>query len=155
MKTTVKITSDHAGYDAKINLAKRLENEGYNVELFGSKTNNNSDSYADAAIELVNEIHKDGNPDENKNVKYVAFCGSGIGIEMTLNKFKGIRAARVTNENESHLAKLHNNANVLCMGGRLLEGNEVEKIFHSWENTEFEGGRHLERIKKLSSIGEN
>lgn len=74
MKTTVKITSDHAGYDAKINLAKRLENEGYNVELFGSKTNNNSDSYADAAIELVNEIHKDGNPDENKNVKYVAFC---------------------------------------------------------------------------------
>ncbi|BAP39466.1 RpiB/LacA/LacB family sugar-phosphate isomerase [Metamycoplasma canadense] len=148
----VKITSDHAGHKAKIELGNRLKNEGYEVEYFGSKNENESISYADVGNEFAKEVKKDPN---SKNTKYVAFCGSGIGISIALNRFKNIRCARVSNEEEAKLSKLHNDANILCMGGRLLESNEVEKMFHTWETTEFEGGRHLSRINRLDEIGKD
>ncbi|TPR54274.1 RpiB/LacA/LacB family sugar-phosphate isomerase [Metamycoplasma neophronis] len=148
----VKITSDHAGHLAKEELAKRLEKEGYDVELFGSTSADKSVSYAEVGIEFAKEILKDK---DDENTKYVAFCGSGLGISMALNRFKHVRGARVTSEEDAHLAKLHNDANVLCMGGRMLESDQVENIFHEWENTQFEGNRHIPRINKLDEVGED
>ncbi|AZZ65668.1 RpiB/LacA/LacB family sugar-phosphate isomerase [Metamycoplasma phocicerebrale] len=147
----IKITSDHGGHDAKVELAKRLTNEGYKVQLYGSKDANTSISYADVAIDFAKELKKD--PESNKT-KYVAFCGSGIGISIALNRFKDIRCARVTNEEEAKLAKSHNNANILCMGGRLLDNDTIENIFHAWEKEAFEGGRHVVRINKLKETGQ-
>ncbi|WP_205852851.1 RpiB/LacA/LacB family sugar-phosphate isomerase [Mycoplasma phocoeninasale] len=147
----VKITSDHAGYLAKEDLAKRLEAEGYTVELRGATSAEVPVSYSDMGIDFAKEIVKDNDP----NIKYVAFCGSGVGISIALNRFKKIRCARVTNVEEAKLAKLHNNANVLCMGGRLLESNNVEAMFHEWEKTEFEGNRHIPRVNKLDEVGED
>ncbi|WP_330463411.1 RpiB/LacA/LacB family sugar-phosphate isomerase [Metamycoplasma gateae] len=151
-KTKVKITSDHAGHEGKIELAKRLQEEGYEVELFGSKNSVESISYAEVGAEFAKEVKKDLN---NDNTKFVAFCGSGIGISMALNRFKNIRCARVTNEEEARLSKAHNNSNILCMGGRLLDPSQVQNMFHTWENTEFEGGRHIARINRLDEIGQD
>ncbi|PZW01494.1 RpiB/LacA/LacB family sugar-phosphate isomerase [Metamycoplasma auris] len=148
----IKITSDHAGHEAKMELARRLETEGYEVETFGSKDATTSVSYADVGIEFAKEAKKHIN---EKDTKFVAFCGSGIGISIALNRFKHIRCARVSSEEEAKLAKLHNDANILCMGGRLLEPNKIEKIFHTWEQTEFEGGRHIPRINKLDEVGQD
>ncbi|PYF42627.1 RpiB/LacA/LacB family sugar-phosphate isomerase [Metamycoplasma alkalescens] len=148
----VKITSDHAGHDAKVELAKRLESEGYEVELFGSKDAKQSISYADVGIEFAKEAKKHI---DDKNTKFVAFCGSGIGISMALNRYKNIRCAHVSSEEEARLSKAHNDANILCMGGRMLDAQKVEDMFHIWEKTEFEGGRHLERIKKLDEVGQD
>ncbi|PWC08780.1 RpiB/LacA/LacB family sugar-phosphate isomerase [Mycoplasmopsis arginini] len=151
-KNIVKITSDHAGHNAKMELADRLENQGYQVELFGSKSESEPISYAEVGAEFAKEVKKDLNRDDTK---FVAFCGSGIGISMALNRFKNIRCARVTNEEEARLSKAHNNSNILCMGGRLLSANEVENMFHTWENTEFEGGRHIARINRLDELGQD
>ncbi|WP_369085885.1 RpiB/LacA/LacB family sugar-phosphate isomerase [Metamycoplasma spumans] len=148
----VKITSDHAGHLAKEELAKRLEKEGYEVELFGSTSPDKSVSYAEVGIEFAKELVQDK---DSENTKYVAFCGSGIGISIALNRFKHVRCARVTNEEEAHLAKLHNDANVLCIGGRLVPADQVQRMFHEWEKTQFEGNRHIPRIAKLDEVGEN
>ncbi|WP_211333779.1 RpiB/LacA/LacB family sugar-phosphate isomerase [[Mycoplasma] falconis] len=147
----VKITSDHAGHQAKVELANRLEKEGYEVELFGSKSADISTSYADAGIEFAEELLKDKEKDNNL---YVAFCGSGIGISIALNRFQHVRCARINNEEEARLAKLHNNANILCMGGRLNNSDEIENMFHTWEKTEYEGGRHQARIDRLDEVGQ-
>ncbi|ENY68567.1 Ribose-5-phosphate isomerase [Metamycoplasma auris 15026] len=148
----IKITSDHAGHEAKMELARRLQKEGYEVETFGSMDPNTSISYADVGIEFAKEAKKHIN---EKDTKFVAFCGSGIGISIALNRFKNIRCARVSSKEEARLAKLHNDANILCMGGRLLEADAVEEMFHTWEHTEFEGGRHLARINKLDEVGQD
>ncbi|MCV3733716.1 RpiB/LacA/LacB family sugar-phosphate isomerase [Mycoplasma enhydrae] len=147
----VKITSDHGGHEAKIKLAKHLKDNGYQVELFGSNDSSTSISYADVGIEFANEVKKSP---EASNIKYVAFCGSGIGISIALNRFKYIRCARVSNEEEARLAKAHNNANILCMSGRLLDDKSVQNMFHAWEKVVFEEGRHIPRIEKLKEVGE-
>ncbi|MGX9358003.1 RpiB/LacA/LacB family sugar-phosphate isomerase [Mycoplasma sp. 773] len=152
MDKIVKITSDHAGHEAKIQLASELKKEGYKVELFGSTSSLLPVSYTDVGIEFAKETKRDLN---KENTKLIAFCGSGIGISMALNRFKDIRCARVTNEEEARLSKAHNNSNILCMGGRLLKDNEILNMFHAWENAEFEGGRHLIRISKLGELGQD
>lgn len=88
------------------------------------------------------------------NVTIVVNDRSGIGISIALNRFKKIRCARVTNDEEARLAKLHNNANILCFGGRLVTTEDALKMFHIWENTTFEGGRHIKRIETLETVGE-
>ena len=147
---TVYITSDHAGYDRKIEIAKELEKEGYKVILEGAKNGTDSVSYSEIGIDFAKKFLKD----KNENNLYVALCGSGIGISIALNRFKKIRCARVTNDEEAKLAKLHNNANILCFGGRLVTTEDALRMFHIWENTTFEGGRHIKRIETLETVGE-
>lgn len=150
-KKIVYIASDHGGYDTKIGLAKLLEKDGYEIKLYGAQDKTNSVSYSEIGIEFAKLLTK--NKDSEKNY-YVALCGSGIGISIALNRFKNIRCARVTNEEEAKLAKMHNNANILCFGGRFINPEQAYKMFNVWENTTFEGGRHVARIAKLEEIGE-
>ncbi|AZG68612.1 RpiB/LacA/LacB family sugar-phosphate isomerase [Mycoplasma struthionis] len=151
-KTKVKIVSDHAGHEAKVELAKRLTNEGYDVELYGSTSPDVSVSYSEVGIDFAKELLKDN---DSETAKYVAFCGSGIGISIALNRFKHVRCARVTSVKEAELAKLHNDANILCMGGRLNSSDDIEAMFHKWETTKFEGNRHIPRINKLDEVGQD
>lgn len=116
----------------------------------GAKNGTDSVSYSEIGIDFAKKFLKD----KNENNLYVALCGSGIGISIALNRFKKIRCARVTNDEEARLAKLHNNANILCFGGRLVTTEDALKMFHIWENTTFEGGRHIKRIETLETVGE-
>ena len=152
MKKTVYLTSDHAGYDTKIEIAKILENEGYKVVIEGATNAETKTSYAEIGIQFAKQYIAD--KEKNKHL-YVALCGSGIGISIALNRFKTIICARVTSEEEARLAKLHNNANILCFGGRLINAKDAVRMLHMWETTEYEGGRHNARIETLDSVGEN
>lgn len=133
-------------------MAQILTNEGYEVEILGAQSDEIPYSYAEAGIEFANIYLNDK---EHDDIKYIALCGSGIGISIALNRYKHIRAARVTNVNDAKLAKLHNNANILVMGGRITTTENAIEMFHEWEKTEFEGGRHIPRINKIDEIGED
>ncbi|AWX69461.1 RpiB/LacA/LacB family sugar-phosphate isomerase [[Mycoplasma] anseris] len=147
----VRIASDHAGCKMKEELAEELKKEGYEIELFGAQSDDNPISYADVGIEFAKAYIND---EDKANTKYVAICGSGIGISIALNRFKKIRCARVDTPEEARLAKLHNDANILCFGGRLITKELALEMFHEWNNTNFEGNRHIPRILKLDEVGE-
>ena len=82
----------------------------------------------------------------------VVMCGTGIGISISANKVKGIRAAVVTNEYMAKLTKNHNNANIIALGGRVITPEEAEKIVEAWYTAEYEGGRHQRRLDMISRI---
>jgi len=79
----------------------------------------------------------------------ILICGSGIGVSIAANRFKKVRAAVCYNQLSASLARKHNNANVLCIGARLIRFNEAKKIINTFISTKFEGGRHIKRVKKL------
>ncbi|MGN1210374.1 MAG: ribose 5-phosphate isomerase B [Candidatus Cryptobacteroides sp.] len=139
---TIGICSDHAGYDYKNRLTEILENKGYEVRDFGTHSTESMD-YPDVAHPLAEAVEK-GDVDLG-----IAFCGTGNGMAITLNKHKGIRAGLAWNEEIGRLVKQHNNANVLVMPARFIPFEEAVKITSVWLDTAFEGGRHQRRIDKI------
>ena len=99
--------------------------------------------YPDFAHKLCKEVLKD------KNSKGILICGTGLGMSMAANKFDGIRAALCHNEYSASMAREHNDANVLCMGARVVGFGVAESIVEAWLNSSFEGGRHQQRVNKL------
>lgn len=89
-----------------------------------------------------------------ENAKGLLVCGSGIGVSMVANRYKGVRAALCRTVEEAKLSRQHNNSNVLCLGERITEQNLAEEIFEAWLTTEFEGGRHQNRIDLFDQLGE-
>ena len=85
----------------------------------------------------------------NKKLIGVLVCGSGIGMEMTANRYKNVRAALCYNQKSAKLSRLHNNANIITLGSRLTKKNVALKCINTFLNTKFEGGRHTRRIKKI------
>jgi ribose 5-phosphate isomerase B len=79
----------------------------------------------------------------------ILICGTGIGMSIAANKIKGIRAALCTDAYHAKMARAHNNANILCFGARSIGSGVIESIVDTWDKTEFEGGRHLKRVKKI------
>lgn len=138
----IGICADHAGYELKTYVAEWLKEKGYDVKDFGTHSEERCD-YPDFAHPLARAI-------EAKECELgVAVCGSGNGINMTLNKHQGIRAALCWTEEIAELARQHNNANVLVMPGRFISQEEANKILTIFFSTEFEGGRHQQRIDKI------
>ena len=86
---------------------------------------------------------------KKKSLTGILICGSGIGVSIAANRFKGIRAAICNDKKSAFLARKHNNANILCMGARLINLKNAEKVVNIFIGTSFERGRHLKRIKKL------
>ena len=86
--------------------------------------------------------------------KGIVICGSGIGISIAANKIKGIRAALCTSTKHAQMSKKHNNANILALGARMTDYDLIEDITDVWLNTEFEGGRHLDRINMIEECNE-
>ena len=138
----ITIASDHAGYDLKNYLVKEIINMGFKVIDLGTNSNDSVD-YPDFAKMAVKNIL------EKKSDVAVLICGSGIGMSMTANRFKGIRAALCRDVNDAKLARQHNNANILTLPGRQIDVDEAKNCFKIFINTSFEGGRHTKRVEKI------
>jgi len=141
----IGLGSDHAGFDLKEFLKEQLKKEGYDVVDYGTKVKKSVD-YPDFAEKLVRGIQ------DKEIVMGILICGTGIGMSIIANKFRGIRAARCCTIQDAFLARQHNNANVLTLGGRLL-GNELAlEITKTFLETPFLKGRHLRRVNKINKI---
>lgn len=138
----ILIGNDHAGYSLKLSIIKNLDDK---YEFFdkGSYSNESVD-YPDYASIIAKEIQSE------KGDLGILICGTGNGVCMTANKFKGIRAVICWNEEIAKLAKQHNNANIICMPSRFIKVEEAIKIIESFILEKFEGGRHERRIKKIN-----
>ena len=137
------LASDHAGYDLKEELKSYLANKNFKIKDLGS-FNKDSVDYPDYGKLLGDFIIK------NKNCLGIAICGSGIGISIALNRISGIRAALCYNTEIAKLAKNHNDANVLVLGGRFITLENAIKLVEIFNNEHFEGGRHKRRVDKLN-----
>ena len=142
MSKNITIACDHAGYDLKNALKKEILNLNFKVIDCGTNSTESVD-YPDFAKLAVNNILK------NKSDIAVLICGSGIGMSMTANRFKGIRAALCKNIEDVKLARQHNDANILVLPGRQIDVDEAKNCFKIFINTSFDGGRHQERVKKI------
>ena len=138
----ILIGNDHAGYSLKLSIIKNLEDK---YEFFdrGSYSNESVD-YPDYASIIAKEIQSE------KGDLGILICGTGNGVCMAANKFKGIRAVICWNEEIAKLAKQHNNANIICIPSRFIKVEEAMKIIESFILEKFEGGRHERRIKKIN-----
>lgn len=136
------IGSDHAGFDYKERLKKYLGNQ-FELRDFGTHSKDSAD-YPDFAHPVSIAVEKN---DFNLGI---LVCGSANGVAITANKHKGIRAAICWNEELASLARKHNNANILCIPARFIDFELAEKIVHQFVTTDFEGGRHSARVKKIS-----
>ena len=140
----IAIGSDHAGYALKCEMIKHLEEKG--VEFIDCGCNGESVDYPDIAEKTCEKVTS-GEAD-----KAILICGTGVGISISANKIKGIRAALCGDWYSAKYTRLHNDANVLCLGGRVVGpglGCELADIFVS---TEYEGGRHQRRLDMISKI---
>lgn len=136
------MANDHAGYQLKLFIKDYLVKKGYQVEDLGTHSEESCD-YADFAHPLA--VNVENTPDTIG----ITICGSGNGISMTANKHQQIRCALCWTPEISRLARSHNNANVLSMPARFISKETAVEILEAFLNTEFEGGRHLNRINKM------
>lgn len=140
---------DHAAFEEKERLKGFLIELGHQVEDMGPHSGDRV-NYPDYASKVAKEVAYK-NIDE---VRGILLCGSGIGVSMVANRFAGVRAALCRNPEEAKLSRGHNNANVLCMGARLIDYPVIEEMAKAWLETPFDGGRHQERIDLFSDLGE-
>jgi ribose 5-phosphate isomerase B len=139
------IGADHRGVGATRQVADRLRSQGHTVTILGNLSGETCD-YPDAAW-LVGTAVAKGEADRG-----ILLCGSGIGMSIAANKIKGVRAALVHDELTAEMSRSHNDANVLCMSADLLGQRLIEKIVDIWLGTNFQGGRHERRVKKIHCI---
>jgi ribose 5-phosphate isomerase B len=138
----IGIGCDHAGFSLKMFLKGELLKLGIDVVDFGTDSDDSTD-YPDYAHPLADAIETD------ECEIGIAICGSGNGINMTVNKHQGIRSAVCWNTEIAYLARLHNNANICALPGKFLKQKEAMKIVNAFFTTDFEGGRHKRRIEKI------
>lgn len=143
-KPTVAIASDHAGYALKAALKARLAEAGHSVIDLGTDGTGAVD-YPDFGYAMARAIR------EGRAERGVLVCGSGIGISIAANRYPNIRAALVHDALGATLARQHNDANVICFGGRMIGEDVAGDCLRLFLETEFEGGRHARRIEKLSN----
>ena len=136
-------TSDHAGAILKENIIEHLNKQGFEVVDLGADGTKAVD-YPDYGATLAEALLRDG------DALGIAICGSGIGISIAANRFSHIRAALVSDVSAAELSRLHNDANVLALGERLIDKATALNCVDIFANTEFEGGRHSKRVNKLS-----
>lgn len=138
----IAIASDHAGYDLKTILKPYLAEKGYELVDFGTDSPDSCD-YADYAHPAALAV------ESGKCDTGIGICGSGNGMQMTLNKHQGIRAALCWIPEIAELARQHNNANFLVLPARFISEEEAKTLVDVYLSTPFEGGRHERRIKKI------
>lgn len=138
----IAVASDHAGYKLKMNVIEYLRGEGFKVKDFGCFSEDSCD-YPDFAHPLALAIEK------GEYEKGIVFCGSGNGINMTVNKYQGIRSAVCWDVEPAILARHHNDANICSIPARFLTQEKAISIVNSFIKETFDGGRHLIRINKI------
>ena len=138
------IGSDHAGYDLKEKVKSYLIEKGYEVEDAGT-TSETSVNYVDYGKKVAEAVSS------GRVTRGILICGTGLGMSMIANRYKNVRAALCSDLFSAKMSRLHNDANILALGGRLIGDILAFELVQTWLSTEFEGGRHLERIKQLET----
>ena len=141
----IPIGSDHGGYEIKLFLIKKLTEKGYQFKDFGTNSGESVDypDFIHPVARLVNDrVYEFG----------IIICGSGQGASMTANKYQNVRAGLCWNIEQAKLTRLHNNANIIALPGRFLNFEMATEMVITFLNTEFEGGRHIQRINKIPII---
>ena len=136
------ISSDHAGFKLKEAIKIFLNKKKYKFTDLGPKNDDKVD-YPDYAHKVAKKVKI------NKNHVGILVCGSGMGMNIAANRHKNIRAAQCFNLKSTKLSRLHNDANIITLGSRLLNKKNVMSLVNIFLNTKFEGGRHTKRIKKI------
>lgn len=139
----IAIGSDHGGYQLKEHLVAKLSAEGFEIIDLGTSSDESVD-YPDFAEQVCRRVL-----DSEAEIG-ILVCGTGIGMSMAANRHRGIRAALCHNEYSARMSREHNNANVLCLGDRVIGPGLAESIVDVWITTQFSGGRHQTRISKFS-----
>lgn len=139
----VAIGADHAGFEYKEEVISYLEGKGVQVKDFGTHSVDSVD-YPDFAHPVANAV-------ESGDYAYgILICGSANGVAITANKHQGIRAAICWGDELARLARSHNNANVLCIPARFVDTGTAREMVDIFEETPFEGGRHMNRVGKIA-----
>lgn len=141
----IVVGSDHAGYSLKQEIARYLRAEGHHVDDVGTDSTASTD-YPDYAVRVARAV-ADGGADMG-----ILICGTGIGMSIAANKVRGIRAAVATDCYMARKAREDNDANILCLGGRVLGVGAALEIVRTFLATPFAGGRHASRVRKIAAI---
>ena len=145
MKEIIPIACDHAGYELKKQVVKHLLDKGFEVKDFGTDSSESVD-YPDFA-------HQVGRAINNGEFKRgIVICGSGNGVQMTVNKYPNVRCPLCWNAEIAHLGRQHNDCNVISLPARFIPQELALQIVDEFLNTPFEGGRHQRRVEKINQL---
>lgn len=142
MKKVIPIGADHAGFELKQKVVKHLQEKGFEVKDFGTHSTESID-YPDFGHPVADMV------EANPGMLGIVICGSGNGINMTVNKHKGIRSALCWTTELAQLARQHNDANILALPARFIPAELGLEMVDAFFSTEFEGGRHQNRVNKI------
>lgn len=141
----IALGADHAGYLLKDSVRQYVAERGHQVIDEGTNTSDSVD-YPDYALKVAEDVAT------GRAERGILVCGSGIGMAITANKVRGIRAANISNDYEAQMSREHNNLNVLTLGARILDEASALHIVQIWLDTPFSGGRHSARLEKIHEI---
>jgi len=141
----IAIAADHAGFALKEKLRRRLAQEGHEVVDFGANSTESCD-YPDFAQPAARDVG------QGRSDRGILVCSTGIGMAMAANKIAGVRAAPAQSEDEVHMTREHNDANVLTLGAKYLDEERALDLVHIFLETEFAGGRHARRVAKIAQL---
>lgn len=142
----IAVGADHAGYELKQRLAEALQRQGHEVLDLGTHGTQSVD-YPDYAGAVAGAVAG------GRAERGLLVCGTGIGMSIRANREPGVRAAKCNDPLEARMARAHNDANVLCIGARVIDATVAEELVSLFLTTPFEGGRHAARVAKLGSAG--
>lgn len=145
MRKKIVIGSDHAGFEDKEKIKRQLDQLGVEYEDVGTNSTESVD-YPIYAGKVAEKVSK------GEFEQGILVCGSGNGMQIAANKFRGVRAALAWNEETARLARQHNDANVLSVPARMISPGEVSKVVKSYLEAKFEGGRHARRVEEISKL---
>jgi len=144
----IALSSDHRGFRAKEQIKTYLKEAGHEVVDFGCDSSASCD-YPDMGLAGAKSVAA------GQTERGILFCGTGIGMSMTANKVRGIRAALCHDELTAQMARRHNNANVLCLPADLMGDTLMRNVVDVWLRSDYEGGRHERRLKKIADYERN
>ncbi len=139
------IGSDHAGFEMKAAVARHLATQGFAVTDVGTKSTVSVD-YPDFGAEVARKVSS------GEFARGILVCGSGVGMAIVANRFPGGRAVVALDEETARMSRVHNDANILALAGRRTDMKTAERIVDVWLATAFEGGRHQQRIDKITAL---
>lgn len=142
---TIVMGSDHAAYQMKETIKSYLEDRGFAVEDVGAPGTDSVD-YPDFGIKVASAVST------GKQKRGILMCGTGLGMSMVANRFPGVRAALCGDIFSAVMSRQHNDANILVLGGRVIGDVLAKEIVRAWLDTEFDGGRHQNRLDKFDRI---
>ncbi len=147
MSERIPVASDHAGFEMKQRLMAELEKLGYEPQDVGARDANTPDDYPDSAHQVARQV-ADGDVKRG-----ILLCGSGIGMDMVANRYRGVRAALAWMPEIGAMSRKHNDSNILVLPARFMSNEDGVATMKAWLDAKFEGGRHERRVKKIEPEG--